>query len=123
MLGYLFALSLLLGLLTSRFIAGKSTGVKGKIRSIVIPFGKQRVHLHHWLYSLWLIGISFVTGFHFLSPLITYGFLGGSMFQGIYSYGDWHVILVKQKQPTSQDYQSLDSRKKPVRSQRSTKVS
>jgi len=109
MFGYLFALSLLLGLLTSKVIAGKSTGTKGKIRSIVIPFGRQRIHLHHWLYSLWLIGISFVTGFHFLSPLITYGFLGGSMYQGIYSYGDWHVILV--------------SRKKSVRSQRSTKVS
>jgi len=123
MFGYLFALSLLLGLLTSKFIAGKSTGTKGKIRSIVIPFGRQRIHLHHWLYSLWLIGISFVTGFHFLSPLITYGFLGGSMYQGIYSYGDWHVILVSQKQPTSQDYQQLVSRKKSVRSQRSTKVS
>ena len=123
MLGYLFALSLLLGLLASKFIAGKSTGAKGKIRSIVIPFGRQRIHLHHWLYSLWLIGISFVTGFHFLSPLITYGFLGGSMFQGIYSYGDWHVILVGQKQPTSQDYQQLVGRKKAARSQRTTKVS
>ena len=123
MLGYLFALSLLLGLLASKFIAGKSTGTKGKIRSIIIPFGRRRIHLHHWLYSLWLMGISFVTGFHFFSPLITYGFLGGSTFQGIYSYGDWHVILVSQKQPTNQDYQQLVSKKKSVRSQRSTKVS
>jgi hypothetical protein len=45
------------------------------------------------------------------------------MFQGIYSYGDWHVILVGQKQPTSQDYQQLVGRKKAARSQRSTKVS
>jgi hypothetical protein len=102
MLGYLFALSLLLGFLTSKLIAGKSTGTKGKIRSIVIPFGRQSIHLHHWLYSMWLIGISFITGFHFLSPLVTHGFLGGSMFQGIYSYGDWHIILVGQKQPASQ---------------------
>lgn len=123
MLGYLFALSLLLGLLASKFIAGKSTGTSGKIRSIVIPLGRRRIHLHHWLYALWLIGISFVTGVHFLSPLITYGFLGGSMFQGIYSYGDWHVILVSQKQTTSQDYRQLVSSKKSVRSQRSTKVS
>ena len=123
MLGYLFALSLLLGLLASKFIAGKSTGTKGKIRSIVIPLGRQRIHLHHWLYALWLIGISFVTGVHFLSPLITYGFLGGSMFQGIYSYGDWQVIMVSQKQTATQDYRQLVSSKKSVRSQRSTKAS
>jgi len=98
MLGYLFALSLLLGLLTSKFIAGKSTGEKGKIRSIIIPFGRRKIHLHHWLYSLWLMGISFVTGVHFLSPIITYGLLSGSTFQGIYYYGDWRVILVSQKQ-------------------------
>ena len=118
MLGYLFALSLLIGLLASKFIAGKSTGIKGKIRSIVIPFRRQRIHLHHWLYSLWLIGISFVTGFYFLSPIITYGFLGGSVFQGIYSYGDWHVILVGQNQPKSRDDQQHTNRKKSVRSQR-----
>jgi hypothetical protein len=123
MLGYLFAISLLLGLLASRFIAGKTTGEKGKIRSIIIPFGRWKIHLHHWLYSLWLIGISFVTGVHFLSPIITYGVLGGSTFQGIYAYGDWHVILVKQKQPKSKDYQQLVSRKQSVRSKRSTKVS
>ena len=123
MLGYLFILSLILGLLTSKYIAGKSTGTKGKIGSIVIPFGRWKIHLHHWLYSLWLMGISFVTGVHFLSPIITYGFLGGSTFQGIYSYGDWHVILIRRKKTTNQGYQPIVSRKKPIRSQRSTKVS
>ena len=123
MLGYLFALSLLLGLLTSKFIAGSSAGEKGKIRSIIIPFGRRKIHLHHWLYSLWLIGISFVTGVHFLSPIITYGFLSGSTFQGIYYYGDWRVILVGQKQPTRRDYQQLVRRRKSGRSQSSAKVS
>jgi len=99
MLGCLFALSLLPGLLTSKYIAGKSTGEKGKIRSIIIPLVRRKIHLHHWLYSLWLMGISFITGVHFLSPIITYGFLGGSTFQGIYYYVDWHVILVNQEKP------------------------
>jgi hypothetical protein len=123
MLGYLFTLSLLLGLLTSKFIAGKSTGAKGKIGSVVIPFGRWKIHLHHWLYSLWLMGISFVTGVHFLSPIITYGFLGGSTFQGIYYYGDWHVILIRRKQKANQGYQPIVSRKKTIQSQKSMKVS
>jgi hypothetical protein len=35
---------------------------------------------------------------HFLTPEITYGLLGGLVFQGIYCYGDWHVILVSRHQ-------------------------
>ena len=98
MLGYLFVLSLLLGFLTSKYLAGKSVGEKGKLGSIVIPFRSSKIHFHHWLYSLWLMGISFVTGVYFLSPIITYGFLGGSTFQGVYCYGDWHVILIRRNQ-------------------------
>ncbi len=94
-LGYVFVLSLLLGFLTSKYLAGKSIGEKGKLGSIIIPFRSTKIHLHHWLYSLWLMGISLVTSVHFLSPIITYGFLGGSTFQGIHCYGDWHVILIK----------------------------
>jgi hypothetical protein len=113
MVGYLFALSLLLGLLASKLLAGKATGEKGKIRSIIIPFRKWRIHIHHWLYSLWLIGISFVTGFHFLSPIITYGFLGGSTFQGIYFYGDWHVILIpKDKTKNQRDKRVVSGKKR-----------
>ena len=98
MLSYLFILSLLLGFLTSKYLAGKSVGEKGKLGLIVIPFINWKIHLHHWLYSLWLMGISFITGVYFLSPIITYGFLGGSTFQGVYCYGHWHVILVRRNQ-------------------------
>ncbi len=94
-LGYLLVLSLLLGFLTSKYLAGKSAGEKGKLGSVLIPFRRWRIHLHHWLYSLWILGISFLTGIHFLNPIITYGFLCGSTFQGIYCYGDWHIILIR----------------------------
>ena len=97
-LGYLFLLSLLIGFLASKFVAGKSVGERGKIRSVVIPLRRWGVHLHHWLYSLFLIGLSSITGVHFLTPEITYGILGGLVFQGIYSYGDWHIILVNRNQ-------------------------
>ena len=75
MLGYLFLLSWLIGFLASKYVAGKSTGERGKVRSIVIPLRRWAVHLHHWLYSLFLVSLSFTTGMHFLTPEITYGLL------------------------------------------------
>ena len=92
-LGYLFLLSWLLGFLTIKHLAGKSAGKRGKVRSIIIPFRGRGIHLHHWLYSSCLIGLSLATGIHFLTPTITYGLLGGFIFQGIYCYSDWHIIL------------------------------
>ncbi len=94
MLGYLFLLGGLLGFLATKYWAGKTVGERGKARSIVIPFRGWGIHLHHWLYSLCLIGFSSATGFHFLTPAITYGLLGGLVFQGIYCYSDWYVILI-----------------------------
>lgn len=98
-LGYLFFLSLLLGFLVSKYVAGKSVGERGKVMSLVIPFRRWGIHLHHWLYSLCLISLSSVTGMHFLTPAITYGLLGGVVFQGIYSYTDWRVIIIRRNQP------------------------
>ena len=94
MLGYLFFLSWLLGFLVSKYLAGKSSGQRGKIRSIIIPLRSRKIHLHHWVSSLCLIGFSATAGIHFLTPAITYGLLGGLAFQGIYCYNDWHVILI-----------------------------
>ncbi len=94
MLGYLFFLSWLTGFLASKYTAGKSAGEPGKVRSLVIPFRKWGFHLHHWLCSLCLIGLSSITGIYILTSTITYGLLGGLIFQGIYCYSDWHVILI-----------------------------
>ncbi len=103
MLGYLFLLSWLIGFLASKYLAGKSVGERGKVRSVVIPLRRWGVHLHHWLYSSFLISLSFTTGMHFLTPEITYGLLGGLVFQGIYCYGDWHVILVSRHQTRARE--------------------
>ena len=94
MLGYLFLLSWLTGFLVSKYTAGKSAGEPGKVRSLVIPFRKWGFHLHHWLYSLCLTALSLTTGIYILTSTITCGFLGGLVFQGIYCYRDWHVILI-----------------------------
>ncbi len=95
MLGYLFLVGGLLTFLATKYVAGKSVGERGKVKSIIIPFRGRGIHLHHWLYSLCLIGLSVATGIHFLTPAITYGLLGGFIFQGIYCYSDWHVILIR----------------------------
>jgi len=79
-LGYLFLLSLLMGFLASKLVAGDSVGERGKLRSIIIPLKRWGVHLHHWLYSSFLIILSSITGVHFLTPEITYGLLGGGWF-------------------------------------------
>ncbi len=42
-------------------------------------------------------------GMHFLTPEITYGLLGGLVFQGIYCYGDWQVILVSRHQTRAKE--------------------
>ena len=94
MLGYLFLLSWLLGFLACKYMASKSVGERGKIRSIIIPFRRWKIHLHHWLCSVGLIGASFTTDISFLTPAITYGLLGGLVFQGIYCYDDWYRILI-----------------------------
>lgn len=94
-LGYLFFIGCFLGFLTTRQLAGKSAGERGKLRSIVIPFRGRGIHLHHWLFSLGLIGFSSATGIYFLTSTITYGLLAGLVFQGIFCYSDWHIILVR----------------------------
>ncbi|MFC1921078.1 hypothetical protein ACFLYQ_05070 [Chloroflexota bacterium] len=109
MLGYLFFLGWLLSFLASRYIAGNTVGEQGKFRSIVIPFRKWGIHIHHWLYSLCLISLSSVTGMYFLTPAITYGLLGGLVFQGVYSYSDWHVIIISRHKTRARKHSVNDS--------------
>jgi len=92
-LGYVFALSWLLGHAAGNFGGGRKAGEPGRVKSIIIPLGKWKLHLHHWLCSLGLIGISSASGIYFLNPNVTYGLLGGLAFQGIYSYTDWYKIV------------------------------
>lgn len=101
-LGYLFFVGCFVAFLTTRQLAGKSAGERGRIRSVVIPFRGWRIHLHHWLWSLGLIGLSTATGIYFLTSAITYGLLAGLIFQGIFCYSDWHVILVRRRPKKSE---------------------
>ena len=100
-LGYLFFFSWLLGFLASKYMAGGQVGERGKMGSLAVHFRRWRIHFHHWFYSVCLIGLSSTTGVHFLTPAITYGLLAGLVFQGIYCYGDWYVILTSRHRITA----------------------
>ena len=96
-LGYLFFVGWLPGFVLTKYMAGKTSGKQGRIRSIVIPFGRHGVHLHHWLISSGIIILSLIISVHFLASAISYGVLGGLVFQGIYCYSDWHKILITRR--------------------------
>jgi hypothetical protein len=96
-LGYLFFVGWLLGFGLTKYMAGKTSGKQGRIRSIVIPFGRRGVHLHHWLISAGIIILSLIMDIQFLASAISYGVLGGLVFQGIYCYSDWYKILITRR--------------------------
>ncbi len=96
-LGSLFFWNWLLGFVLSKYVAGKSPQKPGRLKSVVIPILSWRLHLHHWLYSVCLMSIFLAFNIHIVSPMMTYGILGGVIFQGVYYYNDWHVIITSRR--------------------------
>ena len=95
--GHLFFWGCLLGYLLSKRVASKLPGKRGKFKSIIIPFLTWRLHLHHWLYSTCLICVLLVLHFQFAATVVIYGILGGFIFQGVYHYDDWSVVISKKR--------------------------
>jgi len=98
-LGHLFFVGWFLGFLLNKYTAGKISGKPGRVKSIVIPFGKYKIHFHHWLISSGMIALGLITNVSFLASAIFYGVLSGTAFQGIYCYSDWHKILIPKRHP------------------------
>ena len=96
-LGYVFFVGWLSGFLITKYMAGKTSGKAGRIKSIVIPFRKYKIHFHHWLISSGIIILILLTNVGFLASAIACGVLSGSVFHGIYSYDDWHKILIPRR--------------------------
>jgi len=93
-LGYLSFISWLIGFLIAKYLGGKTTGERGRLRSFFIPLGKRKIHLHHWLLSSLVVSVTLVRGVYFPFSDLFYGFFGGIVFHGIYYYRDWYKILV-----------------------------
>lgn len=84
-----------LGYLSAKYFAGRSTAQPGKVRSLVFDIGSYRVHLHHWTLSGLLIASLQLKGLQFLESLLpgVSGFCAALIFHGIYSYTDWYKII------------------------------
>ncbi len=85
-----------LGYLSAKYFAGRSTAQPGKVRSLVFNIGSYRVHLHHWTLSSLFITPLLLKGIyaHFMEPfLLVCGFCAALVFHGIYSYTDWYKII------------------------------
>ncbi len=83
-----------LGYLSAKYFAGRSTAQPGKVRSLVFNIGSYRVHLHHWTLSGLLIASLHLKGLQFLELLLgVSGFCAALIFHGIYSYTDWYKII------------------------------
>jgi len=96
-LGYCSFISWASGFLIAKYLGGKKTGEQGKLRSFCIPLWKRKIHLHHWLLTSLIIGITLVKGVYFPTVDFFYGFCGGIVFHGIYCYRDWYRILVPKR--------------------------
>ena len=85
----------ILGYILPKIMAGKKAGQAGVIKSIILPIGKHRLHVHHWLYGFGILTSVFLFNFSIPWPQFSIGFLGGFIFQGIFSYPDWYKIFHK----------------------------
>lgn len=81
------------GFLIAKYLGAKKTADRSRIPSIMLPVGKYRVHLHHWLISSAVMALALLTGSWFFPSYLFFGFLTGIAFQGIYCYEDWHKIF------------------------------
>ncbi|MBM3131624.1 MAG: hypothetical protein FJZ95_01140 [Chloroflexi bacterium] len=86
----------IVGFLIGKYGGGKREGIEGRIRSIIIPMGKLRLHLHHWLIGTIMMLVCWVQGLSvYIPPEILYGVIGGFAWQGVYCYADWHRVVYR----------------------------
>lgn len=92
---FLLTLGLLIGYLGT-FLFHQKLIVRGKIRKeIWVPFGKWKIHFHHWMMGVITLLIIWATGLTNFFPQILYGMIGGVIFHDFYDGQDWHRIITK----------------------------
>ena len=71
--------------------------LSGKFSSVIVGIGNFKFHFHHWMMGV--VGLIAILLYQ-ISPLaeqLFFGFFGGMIFQGIFSYSDWHRIFFKKR--------------------------
>ena len=100
-LGYMSFIAWSIGFLLTRYLCRKTVGKSRILKSRIIPLGKYKIHLHHWIWSSFVMIIfTIFKSVHVLPPDLVYGFFGAIVFHGIYSYGDWYRILIRRQAQT-----------------------
>ncbi|OGZ66451.1 MAG: hypothetical protein A3C50_00085 [Candidatus Staskawiczbacteria bacterium RIFCSPHIGHO2_02_FULL_43_16] len=67
---------------------------KSKIDSVFLDLGKWKLHLHHWILGMMILGTVWLIDYLYL-PTFFAGAVCGMILQDIYDYNDWHQVLVK----------------------------
>ncbi|NQT73377.1 MAG: hypothetical protein HQ553_11520 [Chloroflexi bacterium] len=84
------------GFLIAKYSGGDQEGIQGRVRSIILPLGKFKLHLHHWIIFILAMFAGLAKSiFIYIPPEMFYGLLGGLAWQGVYSYGDWHKVIYR----------------------------
>jgi hypothetical protein len=96
--GYLyFLISSISAYTITKYLSGKGTAQSSTIPSIILPLGRYRLHLHHWLIASAGIALVLIQGTWFLRSDLAYGVLSGIAFHGVHCYDDWHRILIPKR--------------------------
>ncbi len=88
----LFSIEVYLGIILGYFAA---EFFSPRLKSITFDIGRYKFHFHHWLLGLGILPLLLIYKFSLLPITLSSGFLGGLIFQGIFSYPDWHRIIIK----------------------------
>ncbi len=83
-------LGIVIGFLFWKIVAGKYRGDKLE-KSFRFSVRNYWIHIHHWLWSSILIAVLFFLN---IRDLLLYGFLIGSIIQGL-TYKDWYIIIYR----------------------------
>lgn len=87
----LFIVSTILGFLTAKFCAGRSSGKQGRFKSLIFRIRKYKIHIHHWFFSVIILLVLVAADFY--QPLI-YGILIGIIIQGL-TYKNFYKIVYR----------------------------
>jgi hypothetical protein len=93
-----FFVGVISGYLASNFYFNKVYGKKkfGKftLGSIYIPFGRYKIHLHHWLYPSLILGWGAIVDAFFMAFYFPVGILVGIALHDFATDKNWYKVII-----------------------------
>ena len=96
----IYFFSFIFGYVTAKVFAGQNIKSSGPFGSLILPFKKIKIHVHHWIMGLLILSAMFLgkslVGMNFTELDFTaYFYLTGIIVQGIVEYKDWKEVVIK----------------------------